>query len=159
MSKSRFKTMRHIEAVRNHINVCIKELMDRQEKHDQLKLDSPELEVFEKYTSKLRKCTYGSDEYNKYLKEMDPALQHHYAHNQHHPEHFPNGVDDMTLIDLIEMIADWKSSSMRHNDGNLLKSIELNTTRFNMSPQLTQIFKNTASWLSHQTVPHKAQES
>ena len=159
MSKSKFKTMRHIEAVRNYISVCIKDLLDRQEKHDQSKLDSPEYEVFEKYTPKLRKCTYGSDEYKKYLQEMDPALQHHYAHNAHHPEHYAKGVDDMTLLDLLEMLADWKASSMRHNDGNLLKSIEINTGRFNMAPQLVSIFKNTARWLEDQTVQHKAHES
>ena len=159
MSKAKFKTMRHIETVRNYLSACIRELMDRQEQHDQSKLCSPEIEYVEKYTPKLRKCTYGSEEYNSYLKEMDVALQHHYAHNSHHPEHYAKGVDDMTLLDLIEMVADWKSSSLRHNDGNLLKSIEINTTRFNVAPQLVQILKNTARWLEDCTVNHRAHES
>ena len=50
----------------------------------------------------------------------------------------------MTLIDLVEMIADWKASSERYNSGNLLKSIELNIKRFNIEPQLAQILINTA---------------
>lgn len=44
---SRFKTLRHIEAVRNYINRCVVELMHRGEQHDRTKLESPELEGFD----------------------------------------------------------------------------------------------------------------
>ena len=158
MSSSKFKTMRHIETVRNFLNTCIREILDRQETHDQTKLESPELEIFETYTKKLRKCTYGSDIYKSYLKEMDPALQHHYA-NSHHPEHWANGINDMTLLDLLEMVIDWSASSKRHNDGNILKSIDINTDRFHIDPQLVAILQNTVRWLDDQTIKHKAQES
>ena len=159
MSEAKFKTLRHIEAVRNYLNVCIKNILERQETHDQTKLSTPEAEIFEEFTPKLRGVTYGSDEYKKYLKEMNVALEHHYANNPHHPEHYPNGVNDMNLLDLLEMLVDWKSSSMRHNDGNILKSIEINTKRFKMSKQLVSILKNTSRWLEDQKVNHKAQES
>lgn len=53
----------------------------------------------------------------------------------------------MTLLDLIEMLVDWKASSERHNNGNILKSIEINGNRFGMSPQLIEIFENTAKIL------------
>lgn len=49
----------------------------------------------------------------------------------------------MNLIDLLEMFCDWKAASERHNDGNLRKSIEINATRFGMSPDLVSIFENT----------------
>ena len=140
-------TMRHIEKVRNYINLIIFNLMGRAEKHDQSKLESPEVELFTEYTPKLAACTYGSEEYNRFKKEMGVALQHHYARNSHHPEHHKNGVNDMTLLDLIEMLADWKAASERHNDGNINKSIEINGTRFEMSPQLIRIFENTAKEL------------
>ena len=78
---------------------------------------------------------------------MKPALDHHYANSRHHPEHFANGINDMNLIDIMEMLADWKASSMRHNDGNLLKSIELNQQRFGYDDQLKQILLNTAKLL------------
>ncbi len=155
----KFKTLRHIETVRNFLNVFIKELLNRQETHDQSKLQSPEAEMFEEFTKKLRGCTYNSDEYKGFLKEMGVPLTHHYAKNRHHPEHFPNGVDDMTLIDILEMLADWKSSSMRHNDGNILKSIEINQDRFNINPQLSKILVNTVKWLDSIDVKHYAQES
>ena len=142
-----FVTMRHIEKVRNYINLVITNLMGRAEKHDQSKLESPEVELFTEYTPKLASSTYGSEDYNQFKKEMGVALEHHYARNRHHPEHHKHGIDDMTLLDLVEMIVDWKSASERHNDGNILKSIEVNGKRFEMSPQLIRIFENTAKEL------------
>lgn len=139
-----FETMRHIERVRNLLNMVIRDLSHRGEEHDQTKLESPEVELFTEYTNKLKDVTYGSPEYNSFLAAMKPALDHHYANNSHHPEHWPNGIEDMSLIDLIEMFCDWKAASERHNDGNILKSIEKNTTRFGMSQQLARIFANTA---------------
>lgn len=138
-----FQTLRHMEKVRNFINLVIKELMKRGELHDQSKLESPEQEIFEEYTQKLAEMTYGSDEYKAALEKMKPALDHHYATNRHHPEHYKNGIDDMDLVDLVEMFCDWKAASMRHNDGNLRKSIEINGNRFGMSPQLIRIFENS----------------
>ena len=142
-----FITMRHIERVRNLLNTCIRDLMDRQEKHDQSKLESPEVELFTEYTPKLKETTFSSEEYNQYKKEMSVALDHHYANNRHHPEHHKNGIDDMNLLDLVEMLADWKAASERHNDGNLKKSIEINGKRFEMSPQLIRIFENSIDLL------------
>lgn len=159
MTDQRFKTMRHIEAVRNHINLCVRELLARGEQHDQSKLQSPEREMFDEFTEKLRGSTYGSEEYKGFLKDMAEPLAHHYAHNRHHPEHFKNGMKDMTLIDILEMLCDWKSSSMRHNDGNILKSIEINQKRFGYSEDLRQILENTAHWIDAQNVPHHAEES
>ena len=137
-------TFRHIERVRNLLNKAAVELLTRGEKHDQSKLEPPEVEWFTEYTAKLATTTFGSDEYNQYKKEMTVALEHHYANNRHHPEHFKNGINDMNLFDLVEMLLDWKAASERHNDGNILKSIEYNGQRFEMSPQLIRIFENTA---------------
>lgn len=54
-------------------------------------------------------------------------------------------VNGMTLVDLVEMFCDWKASSLRHNDGNIRKSVEINAIRFRMSPQLAKILENTAA--------------
>ena len=95
-------------------------------------------------TPKLIGLTYGSQEYKDSLKELGPALQHHYKHNSHHPEHYENGIDGMSLTDIVEMLCDWKAAAERHSDGDLAKSIEINCKRFNMSDQLTTILKNEA---------------
>ena len=75
---------------------------------------------------------------------MKPALDHHYENNRHHPEHFKNGIKDMTLIDLIEMFCDWKTSSERHESGSILSSIDINKERFGYSEELASILLNTA---------------
>jgi hypothetical protein len=159
MQDSRFKTIRHIEAVRNFLNLCITELMRRGEQHDQSKLQSPELEMFDELTEKLRGVTYNSPEYLEFRRQLKPILDHHYSLNRHHPEHHKNGIKDMTLIDLVEMLMDWKASSMRHNDGNILKSIEVNQERFGFSDDLRQILENTAKWVDANQVYHHANES
>lgn len=139
-----YHTMRHIERVRNLTNVVVKDLLDRAEKHDQSKLVPPEVELFTKFTPMLAALSFGTPEYEECKKRLGPALEHHYANNSHHPEHYKDGINDMTLMDLIEMFVDWKASSERQNNGNILKSITSNGKRFNMSEQLIRIFENTA---------------
>ena len=125
--------------------------------HDASKLVSPEAEMFAVYTPRLKSMTYGSDEYKQCLAEMGEVLKHHYQQNRHHPEHFSNGIEGMTLIDLLEMLVDWKAATLRHADGSMLKSLEINSRRFNIHPQLQMVLANTAQamgWLSaEQTVP------
>jgi hypothetical protein len=144
VAECQVETQKHIEAVRKYIRFMIDKIDMRGVKHDASKLESPEVEVFAEYTPKLNNTTFGSEEYYQNLEGMKSALDHHYASNRHHPEHFVNGINDMTLIDILEMFCDWKASTLRHNDGNLLKSIETNAERFNMEGQLKQILINTA---------------
>lgn len=139
-----FETMRHIERVRNLLNVFAQDLLKRGERHDQSKLVPPEVAYFTELTPKLAGVTYNSSEYKAFLKELKPALDHHYANNDHHPEHFKAGIEDMTLPQITEMLADWKAASERHNDGNILKSIEINCERYGINPQLRKILENTA---------------
>ena len=144
------ETRKHIAIVGKYISLVVNKLQDRAMKHDATKLESPEVEGFTKVTGKLSKTTYGSEDYHDTLKsDLQIALDHHYAKNRHHPEHYPNGIDDMTLIDVLEMICDWKAATLRHNDGNILKSIEHNTDRFSISPQLAKIMQNTVDLFEH----------
>lgn len=144
---SKFETMvqtyEHKQNVSKFISFILHDLIIRSIYHDNSKLESPEVDIFTEYTPKLANSTYGSDEYHQFLKEMKPALDNHYANNPHHPEHYDNGIKDMDLVDLIEMICDWKAATLRHNDGDIYKSIELNQKRFGYSDELRQIFKNT----------------
>lgn len=137
------RTREHIAFVSKNLHIIVKHLLDRADKHDACKLESPEVEVFTEYTPRLAKLTFGSPEYNEILKEMQPALDHHYANSRHHPEHYKNGITDMNLVDLIEMMADWYASAKRQNNGNLHKSIEINAKRFNIDPELVKILENS----------------
>jgi hypothetical protein len=137
------ETHAHIRSVQGFINQFVKELIDRAAKHDVSKLESPELEVFGEHTAELAEVEYGSEEYDELLEKVKPAIEHHYSKNRHHPEHWPFGIDDMTLIDVLEMLADWKAATSRNKDGNIRKSIEINAERFDICPQLVKILENT----------------
>lgn len=147
VAECQVETQKHIENVRRYIRFIIDKIDLRGVQHDASKMESPEVELFAEHTLQLANMSYGSDEYKASLEALKPALDHHYAVNRHHPEHFTDGVNDMTLIDIIEMFCDWKASTLRHNDGNLLKSIEQNAERFGIDGQLKQILLNTARML------------
>jgi len=136
-------TKEHISQVREFMLLFAQELIQRALDHDKSKMEYPEVDIFTEYTPKLKHSTYGSDEYKGFLKEMRVALDHHYKNNSHHPEHYENGIKDMSLVDIVEMICDWKAATLRHNDGDVVKSIQFNKNRFNYSDDLEQIFKNT----------------
>ena len=147
LDECRVETQKHIEKVRRYIRFFTDKLTSRGVNHDVAKLESPEVELFAEYTPKLATTEYNSEEYKQCLAGLKPALDHHYATYRHHPEHFANGVNDMNLIDLVEMLADWKAASERQHNGNLLTSIEVNANRFKMTDQLKQILLNTAKTL------------
>ena len=145
---SKKDTRKHIKRVGKYLKACRLELIEREMLHDYDKIHHKvEKSIFDVYTPKLKNCTYGSDVYKSYLKEMKKGLDIHYENNRHHPEHFVNGIKGMNLIDLLEMICDWKAASERHADGNIYKSIELNQIRFGYSDDLKSILENTVSFL------------
>lgn len=146
---SRPDTLRHIKRVATLLNEAAIELLKRANNHDTSKLEIPERTFFDEFTPKLAGSTYGSEEYKSYLKDLRVGLDHHYANNSHHPEHYENGINGFDLFDLIEMFFDWKAAGERHHNGNIYKSIEINKTRFGISDQLCEIMKNTAEKLNY----------
>ena len=144
------ETRKHIAKVQYYIKLITDELTLRGLNHDASKLTSPEVEIFAKNTRKLARLKFQnadgevSEEYKQSLANIQEATAHHYAVNRHHPEHYPNSVNGMDLVDIVEMLCDWKAASLRQHDGNLLKSIEANAKRFNISKQLIEILENTA---------------
>lgn len=140
---SKADTLEHIKKVNNYLIDFSIQMLERGKNHDNSKLVSPEKELFDKWTPILKTLKYGSPEYKDSLDKLKVALDHHYYVNSHHPEHYPNGINDMTLMDLVEMFYDWKAATERTKDGDMERSIDINSERFNMSEQLTKIFRNT----------------
>jgi hypothetical protein len=137
------ETYKHKQQVSLFIHGIIESLLHRSLSHDDSKLGGHEVDIFTEYTPKLANLTFGSDEYKKCLEEMQPALEHHYLNNSHHPQYYTNGIEGMNLVDIIEMLCDWKASSLRHNDGDIYKSLEINQERFGYSDELKRIMMNT----------------
>ena len=145
MYDSREDTKQHIQQVRVFTEKIAEAIIDRGDYHDQSKLQSPEKEIFDEYTPKLATTTYGSEEYKTYLEEMKVALSYHYSKNRHHPEYHLNGINGMNLVDLVEMLCDWKAATMRHNDGDIMKSIEFNQKRFGYDDDIKHLMINTVN--------------
>ena len=148
-------TLKHARRVGELLAPVIAELAQRAITHDQSKTEPPELETFNEFTPKLRDSTYGSDEYKGFLEAMGEGLRHHYDNNRHHPEHFLDGIEGMTLIDLIEMLADWKAAGERHANGSMERSLAVQQGRFGIGDQLQFILENTAAWLGWVSKPLK----
>jgi hypothetical protein len=154
---SRPDTYEHIGKVQDLLGQVIENLLARMVEHDKSKLLDPEVKTFDKYTPMLKDLVYGSDEYKACLKAMAPALEHHYAENPHHPEHFEDGIRGMSLLDLIEMLVDWYAASQRMRpsapstrgdvpdyDSDFARSVTLNKGRFGYGDELEAVLLNTA---------------
>lgn len=142
---SSIDTKAHINLVYRELTGMAELLRKRAIYHDASKLESPEKEIFDEVTPRLKGLTYGSKEYKESLADMGPALLHHYENNMHHPEHYDEGIAGMDLIDLLEMICDWYVATKRHEDGDIYKSLKINEKRFGISSQLTSILTNTVN--------------
>ena len=136
-------TIDHIGKVRYRLHVVIKDLEARGLVHDASKLQAPEKPGYDQLQTALKDVVYGTDAYRAALAEAKPVIDHHYAANDHHPEHYPNGVNGMTLMALVEMLADWKAASERTKQGSIAQSLAHNKTRFGISDQLAEILENT----------------
>jgi len=137
------ETIIHIYKVQKLLAYCISELQERLINHDKSKILSDELNGFTNANKLLSDMTYGSEEYFKNLEHLKETIEHHYQLNRHHPQHFKNGINDMTLIDLLEMTCDWIASSERSKNGNVMLSLQIQKQRFQIEEQLFQIIKNT----------------
>jgi hypothetical protein len=143
---SRADTLAHIRRVRDRINVFVAEMLARGRAHDASKLEEPEKTVLDRALPLLDGVAYGSPEYEAVVERARSALEHHYRHNSHHPEHYgPASVAGMDLFDLVEMVCDWMAAAER-NPGDGVR-LAYNVGLFGIEPQLASIIANTlARW-------------
>lgn len=136
-------TILHIKRVQHFLGLMVRNLEMRALAHDASKLTPVEKDLFDDFTPMLKEVEYGTEDYYDLLKAIAPSLNHHYKVNDHHPQHYENGVNGMDLMALVEMFSDWTASSERTKDGSIIKSIHGNKDRFGLSDQLVSIFLNT----------------
>lgn len=145
---SSLDTMEHIKQVRTFLDEIVRNIQTRARVHDASKLEEPEKSAFDTMTPKLKGTTYGSEEYKSALAEMRGILKHHYEANSHHPEYYINGIGGMSMLDLLEMLADWKAAGMRHLDGGSLeRSLRINKDRYKIPDPLFNLLYLTAKEL------------
>lgn len=145
-------TLRHIRRVSGLLGLCAADLVRRGAVHDDSKLAAPEKEAFDVATPKLKSLTFGSEDYKRSLADLGPALAHHYAANDHHPEHFPDGVGGMDLIQMLEMACDWKAAAERGRDGTV--NMAATAERFGLDERLAGIIGRTIDRLTAMETSH-----
>ena len=171
MQDSKSATMEHKAEVKRVGTKFVRSLEIRLIVHDKSKLKDPEKRYLDQFSEKLKGYTYMSDEYKEVLEKMEPGLDHHYTNNDHHPQFYKiwicdaclevfktepeickcgdsrfsekSDVSQMSLLSIMEMIIDWCAAVKRHDDGNILHSIEENQKRYGYGDELKQIFINT----------------
>lgn len=138
-------TLDHISKVQTELTIIATELIERGRIHDASKLIEPEKSAYDILGEKLKGLPYGSPEYHAAINEVRPAINHHKAHNRHHPEFHLNGIQGMTLIDLVEMICDWRAAGLRDpkNPGNMMKSLDHAFERQRIPQPIYRILVNT----------------
>ena len=133
----------HIKDVQFYMAQIIHYLTTAARIHDSSKYSPQEIGLVIK-KAQLDAIPYMSEEYKAALANVQDGLQHHYQMNPHHPEFWTNGVEDMSMLNLLELLADWKAASDATVGGSLDNSIEKNTERFNLSPEMVRLLTNTA---------------
>ncbi len=143
---SRADTLAHIHLVRDYLDTFVAEMLKRGARHDASKLTPAEKPAFDLVLPLLAGVSYGSAAYQALVDRVKPALEHHYAQNSHHPEHYrERGIAGMDLFDIVEMICDWMASAQRHPPDGV--KLSHNVALFGIEPQLASILANTlARW-------------
>jgi hypothetical protein len=142
---------RYLEDVTQHTNWVVKyitefihQLEKRGEQHDADKFASPIKDVYSKNFDALMEVPYGSEEYNRITgsSQFKAAFKQHTENNRHHTQHFKNGVDDMNLVDVVEMLCDWKAASDRSKT-SILDGMKLNYKKYKIDGTAQKWLENT----------------
>ena len=108
--------------------------------HDNSKFWAQERGIYAKVVPGFEGLEYGSPAYRAHAAKLGPKA--HVAANSHHPEHYPQGVRGMTLLDVVEMSCDWRAAAQRGNT-NPHQSVEISRKRFAIDDQLNCILHNS----------------
>lgn len=117
--------------------------------HDASKLnDQDERDGYIHMNMELKNVEYGSDKYKEIMDKYNDVIQLHYSNNSHHPEHYSNGINGMSLLDKIEMICDWCAViKVKQLQDSFNDSFLLNKKRFNISDDEFEKIMNLSNYL------------
>ena len=155
------RTKKHIELVGNNImllkeygtielKIPLKALQSRTLHHDSSKYSVKEFIPYIWLTEKYRCMQKGHVLYypEGIDKLVDAACMHHQSINRHHPEAH-NNIFDMSNLDIIEMICDWKAMSQELEEDsvrlwaekNIGKKWIFNTEQINLIDTLIDLLE------------------
>lgn len=118
--------MRH-----NKIELGI-QLLKRGCDHDNSKFDKDEFKKLSQILKAESKDSF-TDAKNKLTPDECKAIKYHWDHNRHHPEFFENPSDEMTELDILEMVCDWFARSLQYKTDFIPFIKERQENRFHFS--------------------------
>jgi hypothetical protein len=124
--------LRHRRQVSHLLRELAREFERRAELHDLSVLELDEFEGRVQIQNIARTHKYDSPEYRQSLKET--SLNLHYERNDHHPEHYSNGVDEMGFTSFVEMVLDWLGASRTYRNTSFRDGLTEQTKRFKLQP-------------------------
>lgn len=119
------RTREHIARVARNLTLLANasehgdELIARAKIHDASKF-GPEEFIPYVWLTEFHRCrrTGESFEYPAGVEErVQQAVEHHVTANRHHPEYYAD-PNDMTEVDLIEMVCDWTAMAQEFGEGS-----------------------------------------
>lgn len=134
----------HKFVVLQYLVPIIQELIKRAETHDNSKFSEEEFRGLLSVLDEVRAHPFGTPEYDEMRKKHEKLFYTHYKKNRHHPEFHPNGIEDMDLVDLLELVVDWKAASLRNENPSVENSIKIGAEKYNIPPILMKVLMNTA---------------
>ena len=132
--------LRHRGLIQKYLYGLSRKLEACAVEHDLSKLGVDEFAGFVKINKVAREYPYGSKEYKASLKGNN-IINLHFSRNRHHPEYHDAQVADMGLLDIIEMVCDWKSASTVYGKTTLLEALEVQIERFDLTKEHLYLIK------------------
>ena len=137
----------HISEVQENISEMRAILEARGISHDRSKLEPIEFDAFVETRPKFKKANYGTPEYQECVEMIKPSIDHHYSNNRHHTAFHKNGFQDMSLFDILEMLADWKAASRRSKDLTFKASLPIAYKKYSIPENMQKHIEKTIDHL------------
>ena len=137
----------HISEVSENLLAMKSDLERRAIVHDRSKLEALEFDSFVKTRPQFKKVDYGTKEYQECVNLIKPAIDHHYKNNRHHTAFHKNGFADMNLLDILEMLADWKAASRRSPNLTFKDSLPRAFNKYKIPENMQRHILNTLQYL------------
>ena len=141
--------MRHRETVAEHLHNLADYFRHRAREHDRSKLRLDEFAGFSRINRIAREHPYGTQEYEESMdteKGPDGCITLHFSRNAHHPEYHGH-EREMGLLDLMEMVADWKGAADTYGTNTLRDAMPVNRKRFDFDDWQWRVIELMVDWL------------
>jgi len=119
------RTKSHIDKVKKNLqkiavnSIHREELLKRGENHDASKWSPEEMPLY-LWLTEFYRCKNNNIDFSYpegVEEKVDKASDHHKKNNKHHPEAHES-IDDMSEVDIIEMVCDWTAMAQELGEEN-----------------------------------------